>query len=287
MPVSRAALPLLVLLVLSISCASGRQLAGPDAVSDGAGSDDRLSLLSAPVDPSTLSTVVTGEIRHVIRAQVDDATDPSYGVINDVYGPPTWVVPGDMAVATLMLWKAGYVAEARAACDYLARVQGADGSWANQYDHDQLSPSSNGWFTRMTAEVAITLAVVDRGKYEPNLERAVAWLSRLMDPAIKGGNDDGLLGGGFDRTGAVIGDRWASDNSYAVILFDLVGRIDLRDRVLAGIEHVLAQPDRWMRSAHGDGTAAVAPFDWIDFAPAQMNLARFGVAYPAQLASTI
>jgi hypothetical protein len=192
-----------------------------------------------------------------------------------------------MAVAVLMLRKAGHAAESLAACDYLAKVQDADGGWFNQYDHTAVSTSSDGKFTRMTVEASLALIACDRTRYAANLQRALAFLLVQMDPAHKGGADDGLLGGGFAKDGTEIGDRWTSDNAYAALLFDLLGRGDLRDRVVAGINARLLAGASWTSSIRPDGTENAAPFDWIHFAPAQLGLDRMGVTFPAGLGDFI
>ena len=92
------------------------------------------------------------EADYILQCQHVIFNDPSYGAINTVFGPPTWVVPREMAMAILGLIIAAdvlnehlYREMAQLAAGYLERVQDDDGAWFNQYhdaepgDHKNLS----------------------------------------------------------------------------------------------------------------------------------------------------
>lgn len=244
------------------------------------------TVFPAPVEGNTgRATRVKREIEHILACQIRETRSPAYGAINDV--PPTqgasWIVPGEMAVAALVLWKAGHRHEALLAIDFLARLQNADGSWFNRYDRH--IPSDLGRHSRHTAQCAIAFAVI--GGYDWVVARAAAFLARLTDPALKTGIDDGLVCGGYDERNRVITDRWTSDNAYAVLAFDLAVRHAARDRVIEGINERLRTPEAWASRVDRNGKPGHDPFGWIPFAPAQLGLARLGVQVPDGLADTI
>ncbi|MEK7767395.1 MAG: hypothetical protein AAB368_14290, partial [bacterium] len=186
-------------------------------------------------------------------------------------------------VAILALSRSVYGAQARRACDYLVRIQNADGSWCNQYGGTIATDSAK--YTRHTVEVAIALAKV--GGYAPALARARDWLLNLQDPAVKHGDDDGLVAGGYDGAGTVQEDRWTSDNAWAVLAFDLAGATAARDRVVQGINARLVSGDHWVQKTDKNGVTSEGTFGWINFAPAFAALARLGVTYPAGLAAGV
>lgn len=220
------------------------------------------------------------ELQHIINCQVQDSQDPAYGAINNVWGEPTWVMPGEMAIAAIVLHKAGYVDNARAACDYLVKIQNADGSWCNQYNH--LTAVDKNKYARHTAQVIILFGTV--GGYEEALNKANLWLESLQDTANKSGWDDGLICGGMAEGGSFFSDRWVSDNSFAVLAFHLAGNILARDRVINGINQYLFNRDHWYQKINSDGVAQDGVYSWINFAPAFLNLDNFGVIYPSRLA---
>lgn len=223
------------------------------------------------------------EFQHILACQVSDAKSPAYGAINDVWGAPTWVVPGEMAVAAFVLSKGQYADEARAACDYLVRVQDPDGSWCNQYSTTWSVDSAK--HARQTAQVMILLGEV--GGYPTAMSKARTWLASLQDGPVKTGNDDGLICGGYDSGGGVIQDRWTSDNAWAVLAFDHAGDTIRRDRIVNAINSLLVSSDHWVQKINGAGTTTDGTFGWINFAPAFTSLAKFGVTYPAGLADGI
>jgi hypothetical protein len=107
---------------------------------------------------------LTGLEADYIRAcQEDDPSDLAYGAINDVWGDPTWVVPSEVAMATLGLDLASvslddpsYRDSALLALDYLIRVQQPDGWWYNQYSHT-VPYGDTSKSAHQTAEVMIAL----------------------------------------------------------------------------------------------------------------------------------
>ncbi|MEK7476813.1 MAG: hypothetical protein AAB152_14420 [Candidatus Coatesbacteria bacterium] len=223
------------------------------------------------------------EFQHLRACQYLSATDPADGAINDLWGGPTWVVPGEMAVAGWVLARGGFGAEAAAAASYLARIQNADGSWCNQYSGTVAVDS--GRYARHTAQAVFFLAAA--GGHAAAIAAGTAWLAALQDPAVKQGSDDGLVCGGYDGTGAVLTDRWTSDNAFAVLAFDVAGDGARRDRIVAALNALLRTGDHWVRSIDKNGVTSDGTFGWINFAPAFLDLRYRGVAYPSGLASGI
>jgi hypothetical protein len=226
------------------------------------------------------------EFQHILACQYTSATHPADGAINNVWGGPTWVVPGENAVVAWVLHRGGYTAQARRCADYLARIQNPDGSWDIQYS-GTVSVDSNR-HARHAAQIMHLFATL--GGYATPLANAHRWLHGLTLTTTKGGADDGLIGGGFDAVGTPLGDRWTSDNAYAALAFHVYGDFATRDRVVAGINSLLRSGDHWVRYRTAGGVN-VDPdpvnFGWIQFAPAFLNLRSLGVVYPAGLAQGI
>src|SRR5687767_15711156 len=63
------------------------------------------------------------EYGHILACQYTSSTHPADGAINNVWGAPTWIVPGENAVVAWVLHRGGYTAQARRTADYLARIQ--------------------------------------------------------------------------------------------------------------------------------------------------------------------
>ncbi len=241
------------------------------------------AVLNIPLANAAVEHNPNLELQHIINCQVTDPQDIAYGAINNVWGEPTWVMPGEMAIAAYVLFKAGYVENARIACDYLVKIQNTDGSWCNQYDH--LTATDTNKYSRHTAEAMILLGTV--GGYDAALQKAKQWLLTLQDTANKSGRDDGLICGGQSNYGTYFSDRWTSDNSYAALAFHLAGDYAARDQIVYGINQYLLDEDYWFQKISSSGTQQAGTFCWINFAPAFMNLDRFGVRYPADLAKVI
>ncbi len=226
------------------------------------------------------------EFGHILACQYTSSTHPADGAINNVWGAPTWVVPGENAVVAWVLHRGGYSAAARRTADYLARIQNPDGSWDIQYS-GTVSVDSNR-HARHTAQIMHLFGTL--GGYGPAMAKAEAWLADLQNPAVKGGADDGLIGGGYDAGGSPLTDRWTSDNAYAVLAFNASKNPAARDRVVAGINDLLRIGDHWAQRRTAGGTN-VDPdpvgFGWIQFAPAFLNLRPLGVVYPPGLAAGI
>jgi len=235
-------------------------------------------MLSAPATVRAMNTAL--EFQHILNCQVASSSTTAPGAINDLWGAPTWVVPGEMAVAALVLHRGGDTTQARAAADYLVGIQNPDGSWCNQYSGTIFTDGNR--YARQTAEVMMLLGRL--GGYAAPLARADAWLASLQLTATKTGADDGLIGGGVDATGVPLTDRWTSDNSFAVRAFDAAGDTAARDRVIAGITAHLLSGDHWVQKIDAAGTPTDGTYGWINFAPAFLTLAGFGVTYPAGLA---
>jgi hypothetical protein len=223
------------------------------------------------------------EFGHILACQVSDASSTAYGAINDVWGNPTWVVPGEVAVASWVLNKGGYTTVARAAAGYLVGIQNPDGSWCNRYSGTVATDS--GKYARHTAQIMVLLKTL--GGYDAALAKANVWLQALGSRATKGGNDDGLICGGYDSSGNALEDRWTSDNSFAVAAFAAAGNTAARDGVVKGINTNLVNGDHWMLKIDKNGVGTDGPFGWISFAPAFMSLGVFGVSYPQGLAAAI
>src|SRR5689334_13391236 len=95
------------------------------------------------------------EFQHILNCRVAAPSATAYGAINDLWGAPTWIVPGEMAIAALVLDRGGYAAQARAAADYLVRIQEPDGCWRNQYAGTVWTDGNR--YARQTAEVMMLL----------------------------------------------------------------------------------------------------------------------------------
>jgi hypothetical protein len=221
------------------------------------------------------------EFQHILNCQVAVSASPAFGAINDLWGAPTWLVPGEMAVAAIVLARGGFTTEARRAADYLVLIQNADGSWCNQYAGTVFTDGNR--YTRQTAEVMMLLGRL--GGYSAALARADGWLASQQLTATKTGADDGLVGGGLDATGTPLTDRWTSDNGFAVLAFDAAGDHAARDRVVAGINAHLVNGDHWFQTIDAAGTTTDGTYGWINFAPAFLTLSSFGVVMPAGVAA--
>lgn len=226
------------------------------------------------------------EYGHILACQYTSSTHPADGAINNVWGAPTWVVPGENAVVAWVLHKGGYTAQARRTADYLSRIQNPDGSWNIQYS-GTVSVDSNR-HARHTAQIMFLFGTL--GGYGAQMAKADAWLASLQTTAVKGGADDGLIGGGYDAGGTPIGDRWTSDNAYAALAFNASKNFAARDRVVAGINNLLRTGDHWaLYRTPGGVNVDPTPvgFGWIQFAPAFLNLRPLGVVFPPGIAAGI
>ncbi len=230
-----------------------------------------------------------------------DSSSDAYGAINNVYGAPTWVVPGENAVAIMGLIRASdvlgndlYRQRANLAADYLLRVQAKDGAWYDQYGY--ASPVNTSKSLRHTAQVMIAF---DKLGYSSSrysaMQKAASFLLSCQDSQNKGGFDDGLVGGGKDSSGNYHTWRWTSDNAYAYQALMAAARWaelkgDLTDvqkyksaaaRIKTGLESVLlsASGDHWIRVVDENDEVVDSEDrgDWISYAPVMLDVPVEGV----------
>ncbi len=253
------------------------------------------------------------EADYIVSCQYDNPADPAHGAINNLFGPPTWVVPRENAMAILGLLMAeelwpgnGYRQNAELAADYLARVQDKDGAWFNQYhyavpgsDNPPADNEDKAKSPTQTAEVMIALAKLGfaQSRYQA-MKRGAQY---LMDCQKNGGNGF-LLGGGKDGSGVYRDWRWASDNAYAYqalkaaeVWAVTAGEIKSAlffarsaRKILKGIDTTLYinnpyDPDYgvWHRAVdEKDQPVDVMSHDWINYAPQMLDLPCRGVNNP-------
>jgi len=231
----------------------------------------------------------------------DDSSSNAYGAINNIHGAPTWVVPGENAVAIMGLVRASeilgddlYKQRANLAADYLARVQAPDGGWYDQYSYANIANQSES--LRHTAEVMIAFDKLgySTARYQ-TMKDAATFLLSCQNPVNKGGVDDGLVGGGKDSSGNYHTWRWASDNAYAYQALMAAARWakiygddgDVQkyktaaDRIKNGLETVLlaSSGDHWVRVIDSNDNIVTGEdrSDWISYAPAMLDVPVEGV----------
>ncbi len=249
--------------------------------------------------------VIQIEADYILACQFLNNTSPAYGAINNVYGNPTWVVPRENALAILGLIEASkvlgdkkYFNRAQLAADYLVRIQDLDGGWFDQYSYDK--PVLFSKSPTQTAEVMIALFKLGykRSRY-PAMKAAAEFLLRLQDPKNKGGNDDGLIGGGIDEHGEYRSYRWTSDNAFSywallmasqwALLSDEICNaqkfVNAAARICEGINTYLYVLDIqsplygvWYRVVDEEDSPVDADFiDWINYAPQMLDVPVNGV----------
>jgi len=230
-----------------------------------------------------------------------DSSSDAYGAINNIYGDPTWVVPGENAVAIMGLVRASevlgddlYEQRADLAADYLAKVQAPDGGWYDQYSYANIDDQNES--LRHTAEVMIAFDKLgySAARYQ-TMKNAAGFLLSCQDPYNKGGLDDGLVGGGKDSSGNYHSWRWTSDNAYAYQALMAAARWaeisgddtnaqkykTSANKIKEGLETVLLafSGDHWIRvvNENDEVVASENRRDWISYAPAMLDVPVEGV----------
>ncbi|MDD5432832.1 MAG: terpene cyclase/mutase family protein [Candidatus Omnitrophica bacterium] len=241
------------------------------------------------------------EADYILSCQFNNSSNDAYGAINNVFGNPTWVVPGENAVAIMGLSTASkvlndpvYVNKANLAADYLVRVQDNDGAWFDQYDYAN-SVSGAGKSLRHTAEVVMAFDKLgfNAARYD-SIKKASQFIIDCQNPINKGGIDDGLVGGGKEADGSYRSWRWTSDNAYAYQALktaanwaqqsgdhaDAANFNNAASRVLDGINNKLAASgNHWVRVVDSSGNVVSSEdrSDWISYAPLMLDLPVQGV----------
>jgi hypothetical protein len=242
---------------LFILCLLAGVLVSPAPAMESGKASPPLPTLSTPEDKIRM------EADYILACQYT-GPGPAYGAINNVYGPPTYVKPGENGMAILGLDLATqrlddpvYRARAQDAANYLVRVQQTDGAWCDQYNYENCSPDNDGRAKspRHTAEMMMAL---HRLGYDPNryaaMKHGAEYLLACQDPDNKGGNDDGLLGGGKDAHGQWRTWRWTHDNAYAYWALmaaqhwaAIEGDIAFHDQAAASAQRVLQGMNQYLK----------------------------------------
>lgn len=250
------------------------------------------------------------EADYIVSCQMKNNSNVAFGAINNIHGQPTWVVPRENALAILGLLKAtellatqaqenNYRYNAEIAANYLVRIQESDGAWCDQYSytHEVIASKS----PTQTAEVMIAFYKLGMNETRYlSMYRGAEFLMACQDPANKGGNDDGLLGGGKDENGNYNSWRWCSDNAFAYQALRAAGKwaerrgdlafaaqcFDSASQIIEGINQYLYIDDPedenfgvWLRVV--DENSQIIPeqnySDWINYAPQMLDLPAEGV----------
>jgi hypothetical protein len=235
------------------------------------------------------------EANYILSCQFTDPSNSAYGAINNVLGNPTWIVPGENAIAIMGLVTAAkmtgnnvYLTGANLAADYLMSVQDTgDGAWFDQYEYSTAYSSAKS--LRHTAEVMIAYNALgyDTSRYDSMMD-AAGYLLMNQDIANKGGNDDGLVGGGKDASGNYHTWRWTSDNAFAYQALNAASdwaqmkgdsayaqELEIAaGEILDGINNYLVSDDHWKRviDSVGNDISEESYGDWISYAPLMLDL---------------
>ncbi len=245
------------------------------------------------------------EADYILSCQFLDSSSEAYGAINNESGDPTWVVPGENAIAIMGLEKASrileddkYLQKANLAADYLVRVQDqTDGAWFSKYNY--ITPYNDGKGLRHTAEVMIAF---DKLGYNPerydSMKKASQFILDCQDQVNKQGEDDGLVGGGKKSNGDYHTWRWSSDNSFAYQALkasaewakkhddnDFAGKLETASQdILDGIQtHLFNGTDHWHRVIDQNDDPLSSEVkdpegnpenrsDWIGYSPLMLDL---------------
>jgi len=251
------------------------------------------------------------EADYILRCQfIDDDKSPAYGCINNLYGPPTWVVPRANAMAILGLIKSCdilgdgfYLERAQLAADYLIRVQDTDGGWFNQYNFAEpgkpANPANKEALAKSPAQTAEVMIALYHLGFQPQRYAAMKKAAGYLIACQKNGGDGYLLGAGKDDEGNFRSWRWTSDNSYAYQALKAaeIWAINSEDykfalfcanaarKIIIGIDSILyiknpADPDCgvWYRVVDEKNEPVdIMYHDWINYAPQMMDLPAYGV----------
>ncbi|UCB56525.1 MAG: right-handed parallel beta-helix repeat-containing protein [Candidatus Omnitrophota bacterium] len=252
------------------------------------------------------SELVKTEADYILKCQFMEQADSAYGCINNVYGSPTWIVPRENAMAILGLIMASdiledtsYLERAQLAADYLISIQQEDdGAWCDQYSYSEVVD----WAKSPTQTAEVMIAFYKLGYREDrydSMKKGAGYLISCQELENKGGNDDGLLGGGKDASGIYRFWRWASDNAYAYQALKaaqkwamIKGDTDFSEvcdyaakRIIEGIDEYLYIDDPESSDFgvwHGKIDENGIPKDpglheWINYAPQMLDLPCRGV----------
>lgn len=252
-------------------------------------------LASGAVLDAAAQANIRMEADYILSCQYKGSS--SYGAFNNVHGDPTWVVPGENAVAILGLVAASdalgdskYRTAANAAADYLVSVQTSDGAWYNQYSFSNPTDLAKG--LRHTAETMMAYHTLGYSASRYNsMTKAAQFLLNCQNTRYKLGINDGLVGGGKNASGGYETWRWASDNAFAYQAFQSAadwartyggkrGKSQAStfeqaaNRILTGMQTYLlaSSGDHWYRSIDKYGQPVALKSDWIGYAPLMLNL---------------
>lgn len=250
------------------------------------------------------------EADYILSCQIEDPQHPAYGVINNVYGKPTWIVPRENAMAILGLIVASevldsesYLEQAQLAADFLLELQNSsDGAWCNHYNctiDSYIKVEDYAKSPTHTAEVMIAFYELGYDSNRSNaMKNGAKYLMECQKVENKGGNDDGLLGGGKDANGQYHGWRWTHDNSYAYWALKAAedwakeeGNIsfasecaDSAQEIIDGIDTSLYDSSTgiWYIAIDGEGKPQWGSNldslpSWIQYAPQMLDLPATGV----------
>lgn len=247
------------------------------------------------------------EAEYILSCQYLNPQNSSHGIINNVYGALTWVVPRENGLAILGLVEAArilgsqkYLDRANLAADALIGLQDPrDGAWYDQYDHNQPYKEGLSKSPTQTGEVLMALAKLGprQDRFEA-MKNGANFLLACADRVNKKGNDDGLLGGGKDPDGQFRSLRWTSDNSFAyhglksasawASIYQDVEFAQTCEKgaqaILDGVNRVLRDRTEgvWFRAVDGSGRPdQPSLFEWINYAPQMLNLPADGVGTAA------
>ncbi len=259
-------------------------------------------LLSPSVCRAGFTEDIIMEADYILSCQyISDPGNDAYGAINNIYGAPTWVVPGENAIAIMGLVTASdilgdntYRNRAELTADYLIKMQDAsDGAWYDQYSYATAVDTAKS--LRHTAEIMIALDKLGyRADRYDSMKKAAQFILDCQDTANKLGNDDGLVAGGKQSDGTYHTWRWTSDNAFsyqglqAAAIWARLNGDDVNAliweeaaaEILSGINTYLFVPDdHWVRVIDKDGNVVSSEdrSDWISYAPLMLDLPLAGV----------